>query len=237
MDEHESRLRPVALPAVFRAALFAAVSAPAASTKDDEAALERLLFEPFNAAAEAAATEAQCRRLHMEAMAVSIAAVHLHAGPDGGPDAATREERAARAALVLDIAQRAVGAPPPPIPVGPSPPSYCCPYPCPYCTLTPSLPTRWERSQAPRPRGCARRRAATARAARRRAARARSRTGWTWTRTTGPRAAGQARVLRCCGAWRPCCRRATSARPRTASASQTCSQPSLVAPPPPSPSY
>jgi hypothetical protein len=110
MDERESRLRPVALPAVFRAALFAAVSAPAASTKDDEAALERILFEPFNAAAEAAATEAQCRRLHMEAMAVSIAAVHLHDGPDGGRDAATREERAARAALVLDIAQRAVGA-------------------------------------------------------------------------------------------------------------------------------
>jgi len=23
-------------------------------------------------------------------------------------------------------------------------PPYCCPYPCPYCTLTPSLPRRWE---------------------------------------------------------------------------------------------
>jgi hypothetical protein len=29
----------------------------------------------------------------------------------------------------------ALGAPPPP-------PPYCCPYPCPYCTLTPSLPIR-----------------------------------------------------------------------------------------------
>jgi len=23
----------------------------------------------------------------------------------------------------------------------PPPPPYCCPYPCPYCTLTPSLPS------------------------------------------------------------------------------------------------
>ena len=26
----------------------------------------------------------------------------------------------------------------------PPPPPYCCPYPCPYCTLTPSLPIRCE---------------------------------------------------------------------------------------------
>ena len=26
--------------------------------------------------------------------------------------------------------------------VKPPPPPYCCPYPCPYCTLTPSLPIR-----------------------------------------------------------------------------------------------
>jgi len=25
----------------------------------------------------------------------------------------------------------------------PPPPPYCCPYPCPYCTLTPSLPRRY----------------------------------------------------------------------------------------------
>ena len=52
-----------------------------------------------------------------------------------------------------------------------APPPYCCPYPCPYCTLTPSLPSRsarcWSqptsragptrRSGTPR-RGCAARR-------------------------------------------------------------------------------
>ena len=45
---------------------------------------------------------------------------------------------------------------------GSPPPSYCCPYPCPYCTLTPSLPRWWRRwtwtpwKQAGARRGCAR---------------------------------------------------------------------------------
>ena len=54
------------------------------------------------------------------------------------PDAAA----AARRCTALLPARRAVAL----ARHGPSPPPpYCCPYPCPYCTLTPSLPSRWRR--------------------------------------------------------------------------------------------
>jgi len=56
----------------------------------------------------------------------------------------------------------------------PPPPPYCCPYPCPYCTLTPSLPSRYSGT----------RRAATASRAGRRGAAA--------TRAAGAAAAGAA---------------------------------------------
>jgi len=35
--------------------------------------------------------------------------------------------------------------------IGIRPPPYCCPYPCPYCTLTPFLPSRHQARDAPRP--------------------------------------------------------------------------------------
>ena len=57
---------------------------------------------------------------------------------------------------VLLAAGIKIVTPPPP------PPRYCCPYPCPYCTLTPSLPGA-EPRRAPVPRGAARMRGGRAR--------------------------------------------------------------------------
>ncbi|KAJ1494086.1 hypothetical protein T484DRAFT_1766583 [Baffinella frigidus] len=84
MDGHSTKLRPVALPATFRAALFASACDPPPSTLDETEILEGLLLLPK--APEADATEALCRRLHIEALAVSIAAMHLQERSDGAPE-------------------------------------------------------------------------------------------------------------------------------------------------------
>ena len=98
---HQTRLRPVDLPDTFRAALFASACDPPPSTSDEMEHLEGLLLAPKAPTADA--TEALCRRLHIEALAVSIAAMHLEERSDGAP-----EEDATRGALVRHIADRAV---------------------------------------------------------------------------------------------------------------------------------
>ena len=69
---------------------------------------------------------------------------------------AAPEVAAEAAALLLDQAR-------------PPPPPYCCPYPCPYCTLTPSLPSRRlpPTTRRPPPSRSPRLRARAARAVRR----------------------------------------------------------------------